>query len=180
MEIDHELIQMARKGNRKAMHTLYDLTVRYLYTICQRYVGNEQDVQDVMQESYIKIFRGISECDFSNAESLRSWMAKITVNESLAFLRRKEKDMFIFSDDEIPDIEEEIETSRFSPEELQNAIRQLPTGYRVILNLYVFEQMSHKQIAETLGIKENSSASQFSRAKVMLGKILVRQEGEQQ
>lgn len=104
-------------------------------------------------------------------------MTRITVNESLMLLRRRHKEIFIESDKEIPDREEELEVERFSPEELHNAIQQLPTGYRVVLNLYAFEDKSHKEIAQLLGIKESSSASQLHRAKNMLRKILLKQEG---
>jgi len=104
-------------------------------------------------------------------------MARIAVNESLMLIRRKDREAFVSTQDEVPDAEEEIEISRFSPDELHQAIQQLPTGYRIVLNLYVFEQQSHREIARTLGIKDSTSASQFSRAKCMLRKILLQQEG---
>ena len=109
-----------------------------------------------------------------------AWMTRIAVNESLMLLRKRHKDAFIEVSKELPDQEEEIEVEIFSAEQLHNAIQQLPTGYRVVLNLYAFEDKSHKEIAQMLGIKEASSASQLHRAKNMLRKILLKQEGGRQ
>lgn len=180
MTIDNQLIERLRNNDRKAMQELYDLTVRYLFAVCQRYVVNEEDVRDILQETYIKIFRNISDFRQQEGSSILSWMTRIAVNESLMFLRRKHKDIFIESDKELPDREEELEIGRFSAEQLHKAIQQLPTGYRVVLNLYAFEDKSHKEIAQLLGIKEASSASQLHRAKNMLRKILLKQEGGRQ
>ena len=180
MTIDNELIERLRKNDRKAMQELYGLTVRYLFAVCQRYVVNEEDVRDILQETYIKTYRNIGDFKPENGSSLVSWMTRIAVNESLMLLRRKHKDAFIETSKELPDREEDLEVSRFSAEQLHNAIQQLPTGYRVVLNLYAFEDKSHKEIAQLLGIKEASSASQLHRAKNMLRKILLKQEGGRQ
>lgn len=177
MTIDNKLIERVKNNDRKAMQELYSLTVRYLFAVCQRYVVNEEDVRDTLQETYIKIFKSIGDYKQKKESSILSWMTRITVNESLMLLRRRHKEIFIESDKEIPDREEELEVERFSPEELHNAIQQLPTGYRIVLNLYAFEDKSHKEIAQLLGIKESSSASQLHRAKNMLRKILLKQEG---
>ena len=163
MTIDNELIERLRKNDRKAMQELYGLTVRYLFAVCQRYVVNEEDVRDILQETYIKTYRNIGDFKPENGSSI--------------VLRRKHKDAFIETSKELPDQEEDIEVERFSAEQLHNAIQQLPTGYRVVLNLYAFEDKSHKEIAQLLGIKEASSASQLHRAKNMLRKILLKQEG---
>ena len=175
MTIDNELIERLQKNDRKAMQELYGLTVRYLFAVCQRYVVNEEDVRDILQETYIKTYKNISDFKQQDGSSIISWMTRIAVNESLMLLRRKHKDAFIETTQELPDREEDLEVSRFSAEQLHNAIQQ--TGYRVVLNLYAFEDKSHKEIAQLLGIKEASSASQLHRAKNMLRKILLRQEG---
>ena len=96
-------------------------------------------------------------------------MTRVVVNESLSYLKRNER--FTLSN-EIPDeVEEEAPDIGTVPLELmQRLIEELPTGYRAVFNLYVFEQLSHKEIAEELGIKEKSSSSQFLRARMILAK----------
>ena len=103
------------------MQQLYSLTARYLYAICQRYLSNEEDTKDVLQETFVKIFRNIKEFNERNDATLLSWMVRIAVNESLMFLRQKRRETFIESHSDIPDKEEELEVARFTAEELHNA-----------------------------------------------------------
>jgi len=175
--IDNKIVDAVKQGDCKAMQTLYSLTVRYLFAVCQRYVVNDEDVRDILQEAYIKVFRNIKDFSPKDKTSLLAWMTRIIVNESLMYLREKQRETFIDVVDNIPDKEEELEVSRFSSDEIHNAIRRLPTGYRVVLNLYVFEEKTHREIAQMLGIKESSSASQLNRAKHQLRRILLAQEG---
>ena len=99
-------------------------------------------------------------------------MAKITLNETLKFIRSNNH--FDFVDIESNDKgwadEDNIETEDIPTEILHRFVRELPDGYRTVFNLYVIDDMSHKQIAALLGIKENSSASQLHKAKAMLAK----------
>ena len=164
--IDYRLIiDQVKGGNRRAMQQLYSLTIRYLTAVCQRYIVNEDDVKDVLQEGYVKIFMNIGTFQQREEGSVLSWMTRIVVNESLMFIRKKEHGAFI-------DICEDIEVEKLTPDDIHRAIMQLPTGYRTVLNLYVFEDKSHKEIAQILGIKESSSASQLNRAKKMIRNIL--------
>ncbi len=171
--IDYRLIiDQVKGGNRRAMQQLYSLTIRYLTAVCQRYIVNEDDVKDVLQEGYVKIFMNIGTFQQREEGSVLSWMTRIVVNESLMFIRKKEHGAFIDICEDIPDFEEELEVEKFTPDDIHRAIMQLPTGYRTVLNLYVFEDKSHKEIAQILGIKESSSASQLNRAKKMIRNIL--------
>ena len=82
MEIDNELTERLLRNDRKAMQELYGLTVRYLFAVCQRYVVNEEDVRDILQETYIKAFKNIHNFKQQNGGSLVAWMTRIAVNES--------------------------------------------------------------------------------------------------
>lgn len=178
--VDIGLVSQIKSGDRKAMHQLYTLTARYLYAIIQRYLVNEDDVHDVMQETYIKVFGNINDFNPKEGASFMSWISRIAVHEALMYLRQKQRESFLVPMCEVPDQEAEFEVARFSPDEIQSAILQLPTGYRVVLNLFVFEGKSHREISQLLGIKEASSASQLNRAKHLLRKILLKQEGGKQ
>ena len=162
---ERELIARVKQGDREAMRHLYDCSVRYLTAVAQRYVDSSQ-VRDVLQDSYIKIFSSISRFEYRGEGSFRGWMSRIVANESLTHLRR-ENVMTVPLDGDLPDqVEESV--ADVPIEVLHRMIRELPTGYRTIFNLYIFEGYNHREISQHLGIGESSSASQLHRAKAML------------
>lgn len=170
------LIAEIKKGNRLAMQQLYCLSVGRLTAVCQRYIANDEDVKDVLQDSYIKIFKALETFVPQNENSLNSWMTKIVANESLNFLRKQRRDGWLTTaTDILPEVQEEDDephTHGVSVEELHEMLRQLPDGYRTVINLYVMEEYSHKEIAEMLGISEYTSASQLFHAKRALAKMI--------
>lgn len=157
------------------MQTLYDIYSGYLTAVCSRYIPNNQDLKDVLQESFIKIFTKIETFTFKGEGSLRGWCSRIVVNESLMFLRNVKKEGFITNMERLPETEtdnEELGSEKVPQAALQEMIRNLPAGYRAVLNLYVFEDKSHREIAQLLDIKEDTSASQLHRAKKVLAKMI--------
>ena len=171
LKSEKRLLNDIKNGSRSAMRELYDRYSGYATAVCLRYIPNRDEVQDVMQDSFVKIFTSLDSFEFRGEGSLKSWIAKIVVNESLDFIRKNGK--FSFTDN-IPDgvEEEEPEIDSIPDDVLMEMIGRLPDGYRVVLNMYVFGQMSHKEIAEKLGIKVGTSASQFFHAKKMLAKMI--------
>ena len=170
---ERDLIRQIVHGNRIAMKRFYDDYSGYLTAVCARYISNEEDVKDVLQESFLKIFKAIHRFEYKGEGSLRAWSTRIVVNESLRHLKANEKMQFTTlaeddlpnpADDQEPDIED-IPTPV-----ILEMIRALPPGYRTVFNLYVFEEKSHKEIASILHIAESSSASQLHRAKGILVK----------
>lgn len=175
-----DLIRKAQKKDAASVRALYDAHVQYLTAICRRYVSSTEEVKDILQEAFIKIFSSLKSFRYNGPGSLRSWMSRIVINETLMYLRKNKKEEFVFRTDTFPDIEtEDPEPEGIPPEILSDFILRLPTGYRTIFNLYVFEQKSHKEIAEQLGIKENTSTSQYHRAKAMLAKMIKDYRNEQ-
>ena len=169
---EFELIQHIRKGDSSAMKELYNLYIKYLTAVCSRYIISEADLKDVLQESFIKIFTAIDTFEYRGVGSLKAWMTRIVVNESLNFIKKNERFEFVQNEWDLPEATNEEEyvpdTDNISIHVIQEMIRQLPTGYRTVFNLYVFENKSHKEIASILDIKENTSASQFHKAKKRL------------
>lgn len=170
---ERSLLQQIVRGNTIAMKEFYDIYSGYLTTVCSRYLSNKEDVKDVLQESFIKIFDAVEKFEYKGEGSLQAWASRIVANESLKHIKENQKlkvtnlpnwDLPDTTDDQEPDFED-IPTSV-----ILEMIRALPTGYRTVFNLYVFEQKSHKEIASILGIAENSSASQLHRAKGLLVK----------
>lgn len=167
------IARKAGRGDRGAMKALYTSYAGYLAGVCSRYVVTTDDVREILQESFLKIFSSISDFSYRGPGSLRGWMSRIVVNESLAFLKTRLR----FDHDDTKEYEESVaepdeELSMVSDSELHRLIRCLPDGYRTVLNLYVFEEKSHNEIAEILGISPRTSASQFHRAKQTLAKMI--------
>lgn len=174
------LVRRAQSGDTAAMKILYESNVQYLTAVCYRYLGSQDDAKDVLQEAFIKIFSAIGRFEFKGEGSLRSWMTRIVINESISRIRKKKKDIEVFVVDHLPDIpDEDPDPEGIPPSVLMDLISKLPPGYRTILNLHVFEQKSHKEIAAMLGIKENSSTSQYHRAKAMLAEMIRKYRNEQ-
>lgn len=139
------------------MKALYELSVGRLAGTCARYIPDEDDLHDVLQDSYVKIFTHMADFEYRGPGSLEAWMQRIVVNEALKFLRGKRVHASL--DESAEDIPLDI---------LHDMIRRLPDGQRTVFNLYACEGKSHKEIARLLHIGESSSASQFSRAKRQL------------
>lgn len=166
---EKDIVVLIHSGDASGRKYLYCEYIRYLTAVCSRYIIEPEDVKDVLHDSFIKIFATIESFEHRGAGSLKAWLSRVVVNEALRFLKSScrteivpitaDEDLIA---DEAPDIEE------IPPSVLHGMIRELPTGYRTILNLFVFEEKSHREIAELLGIKESSSASQYHRAKRML------------
>ena len=156
------------------MREFYSLYAGYLTGVCSRYVTDDDDMKDVFQESLIHIITHIVDFSYRGDGSLRAWATKIVVNESLRFLRDTKRNELMLLDREVPDVPEEDDPpiSDVPPDVIHSMVSQLPTGYRMVFNLYVFENKSHREIAALLGIKEKSSASQLSRAKNLLAKMI--------
>lgn len=166
---EQRLLSLVQRGDDEAMRAVYSSYVRYLSAVCARYIPNDEDVKDVLQESFLRIFDGIGSFEYRGKGSLKGWLTKITVNEALKFIRRNDKIEFVdISSHQDIQPEEEPDIDSVPSSVIFQLIRELPDGYRTIFNLYVIENRSHKEIAALLGIKESTSASQLHRAKSLL------------
>lgn len=167
-----ELIDGCRQGDNYCRRQLYELYSSKMMGICYRYIGDDHTSQDLMHDGFLKIFSAISSFSYKGNGSLRAWMSKVITNTCLEFLRKRQKNR-TFCDDmheySIMHEEEEQNDLMLIPDDvLAGFIAELPVGYRTVFNLYAFEDVSHKEIAQLLGINESSSRSQLSRAKYIL------------
>ena len=164
-----ELLQLVNKGDHSAMKMIYSRYIRALTALCGRYVVDDEDVKDVLQDSFVKIFGTIGSFRYKGEGSLRAWMSRIVVNESLDFLQQKGRMNFVT----VPELTDDLvgpepDTTDLPASVIFGFIRELPDGYRTIFNLFVIERKSHLEIASLLNIKESTSASQLHRAKQLL------------
>ena len=152
---------------------LYERYSASLLAVCQRYLGDRQQAEDVLHDSFIKIFQSLDSFEYRSEAALFGWMRSITVHKCLDVLRARRRGPVPL--DEGMDIPEESgppadKVRRIPQEVLLKLIGELPEGYRTIFNLFCMEGWSHAQIAEKLGIKEKTSSSQYFRARALLAK----------
>lgn len=174
MSFDPEIIEGCIRNKRRAQNALYQHFAPRMLLLCMRYCRNREEAEDVLQEAFVKIFQKIS--TFRQSGSLEGWIRRIMINHAINHLKAK-KMSFIDTDPQILgsilEAEEHVvEEQLYKPEELLHAVQELPPGYKVVFNLYVFEGYSHKEIADELNISENTSKSQLSRARTFLRKNL--------
>lgn len=166
-----EFIRKCGLKDRKAQKLLYDKYAPLLFAICRRYIRQKEDAEDVLLESFYKIFSHIS--NFKGQGSFEGWMKRIAINQSLMFLRKKHNLHL-----SITSVAHVLYDNDFDAEELLFekdiliVLDQLPPGYRTVFNLYVIEGYKHREIAEELGISINTSKSQLIQAKKKLAELL--------
>ena len=171
---EQRLARRLQDGDKSAAREFYDLYADYMAGICARYIANEEDVKDVFQNALVQALSHIASFKYRGADSLKAWVAKVTVNEALKHLRAKKRlETLPIDCDALDEAEEDFPSiSDIPPDALRQMLSQLPAGYRTVLNLYVFEGKSHQEIASLVGIGKSSSASQLHRAKKLLAKII--------
>jgi len=176
---DSEIAKGCLQLKRSAQKELYDRYIKKMNAVCRRYVSDKDEIKDVLQEGFIKVFENIDK--YRSEGPLEAWIRRIIVNTVLTYIRKNKSDIFIKSEgqeqDIISDSPEEEENSifnaDFNKEDLMNAIEGLPENYRIIFNLYCIENYSHKEIAQMLSLKEESSRTRLNRARKMLQEHLL-------
>jgi RNA polymerase sigma-70 factor (ECF subfamily) len=167
------LVNKCIEGDNRAQKKLFDLFAPKLLGVCLRYMKDNDLAQDTLQDGFIKIFTKLT--DYNGKGSFEGWMRRIVVNTCLDQLRKDQKLKMNTSIDDVSFlvkdnhwIEEEL-----TAKDLLKLVESLPDGYRVVFNMFAIEGYSHKEIANELNISENTSKSQFSRAKSHLRKKLI-------
>jgi len=177
LERIEEIIIACKKNDSRAQEILFNRYAKTLLGICCRYVKDRDDAEDILQETFIKIFHNIS--SLKQIESAEGWMKRIAVNSSIAFLKEKQKFKFENADKlyiaEENTEEEEIDKD-IKTEQIMACLNLLPDGYRAVFNLYLVDGLSHKEIAEKLGIQEASSRSQYFKARKLLIELITKKE----
>lgn len=168
MSLD-KLIKGCKKRDRKAQAQLYRLFSDKLFSVCLKYSRNKAEAEDSLQDSFITIFDKIGQYNFKG--SFEGWIRRITVNTVLQ--KYREEGIFdIVSDNMQEEVPVDIDNDDISLDYLLKLIQELPDRYRLVFNLYVLDDHSHKEIAGLLNISEGTSKSNLARARMILkGKI---------
>lgn len=177
MMYGEDLARNSRQETANKEEILYDRYAPMLLGISLRYCGNRQDAEDVLHDGFIKILKNLHTFRANSAGSFEGWMRRIIVNTALNFLRDHAHDRKSLEIDPIlehlPVETEDMQLWEELPDlissgEIMQMICELPPGYRTVFNLYVFEELSHKQIAGRLNFSESTSKSQLSKARAFL------------
>ena len=169
MMSDQQIIDGCAKHDRKAQQLLYDKYSHFLLGVCLRYATDKAEAEDILQDSFLKIFFNIKE--FSGTGSFIGWLRKVAVNTAITHYHKNLKYRYHVEIEEYVSVETGIssfEEDFFTSDELYKVLNDLPAGYRMVFNLYAVEGYKHKEIAEMLGIDTNTSKSQYSRAKAAI------------
>ena len=172
-ETERQLVEAIQAGDREALRRLYERYSRYAMGVGLRIVPEREDALDIVQDAFVSILTTIGSFEYRGEGSLRNWIAKITTNRALD--RMRGHDMLLFSDqlpDETAEEEDDAPLEEVPPDILSGMIDRLPKTSKMIVTLFAFGQMSHKEIAQKLGISPSTSISQFSRAKRLLATMI--------
>ena len=154
------------KGNKKAFDRVYEKYAPSMFGICMRYSNCRDDAQEILQESFIKVYENRKK--MNPQLPLGPWIKTITIRTAINFLKiqkrmvLKENEDFFEVPQESPAQENEMKDEKSL---LLKLLTEMPAGYRTVFNLFVLDNLTHKEIAEYLEISEGASKSQLAKAK---------------
>jgi RNA polymerase sigma-70 factor (ECF subfamily) len=179
-----QLIDGCLQGDRRSQQAVYKLLYGKMKAVCLRYTRDSDLAMDVLQEGFIKVFQNMER--YSGSGSFEGWVRRIMVNLSIDRFRKSKNDFILMNDamsaeeweDEIEEEElAEQDQYDFKPHQIIEAMQQLSPAYRTVFNLYVFENYTHQDIADALGVSVGTSKSNFAKAKRNMKKILLKNYG---
>ena len=163
-----KIVERCKKGDRKAGEQLYNMFSAKMFAICIQYSKSREEAEDNLQDGFIKILESIRQ--YTGKGSFEGWMKRIFINTALEKYRKNRSLQVV---EEVPEVidEDDIDDNLSIPSDvLFEFVNQLPEKYRLVFNLYVMENMQHKEIAAMLGISDGTSKSNLARAKDILKK----------
>lgn len=161
----NSLVERCQQGDREAFRQLYEQYSRAMYNICLRMMNDVHDAEDILQEAFIQVYKSISQ--FRGEASIGSWIKRIVINKCLNQLKKNMPHFIQVDDMELNEEGSQVNEEEFTctVENVKKAVSELPDGYRIVLSLYLFEDYSHREIAEKLNISESTAKTQYMRAK---------------
>jgi len=179
IDISKKTIRKCCKNNRNSQKEIYEKLYPRIMPISMRYSNCKDDALDLMQDSFIKVFKNIHK--FKHNGSFEGWVKRIVVNTAIDNFRLNKKRMRdvpysneILYDKPNEEIDESIlmKYEDISPTIIMNELQSMSAGYRNVFNLYIMEEYTHREISEKLGISEGTSKSNLHKArKIMCNKL---------
>lgn len=171
-QIESNIIALCKKGNRKAQMQVYDQYCHGMYTIAFRYLKNEEDAKDAMQEGFLKAFTNIEK--YKPESTFGAWLKRIIINQCLDVLK---KNTLKFEAVEVSALQITYEdswqfNSEITKQDILNAIEQLTDKYKIVITLYLVEGYDHEEISRILEIPIKTSRTHLRRGKMKLHDLL--------
>ena len=178
------LIDGCLKGDRRSQQAIHKMFYGKMKAVCMRYTRDSDQANDVLQEGFLKVFNNLDK--YTGVGTFEGWMRRIMVNLSIDRYRRLKHDLVLLdeqndienwggeTDEETEDSGENDEIYDITPEQIIDAMQQLTPAYRTVFNLYVYEDYTHQDIAEALGISVGTSKSNYAKAKKNMRKLLTK------
>ena len=165
---EKKLIQKAAQGDRKSQKHLFDKHAPKMLSVCRQYISPVETAEEIMLNGFFKIFTKLD--SFSHEGSFEGWVRRIMVRECIDHLRKKDPFKFKYEIDEekvgCDDTDEE--ESDLPLDLIQECVDNLPHGYKSVFMMYAVDGFKHKEIAQALNISENTSKTQYRKARIML------------
>src|SRR5665213_1891046 len=167
---DEELIRSCIAGIPAFQRILYKRFASKMLTVCMRYASSREEAEDILQDGFIIVFDKLKQ--FKMEGSFEGWIRKIMVNKAIESFHNSSRLQPLLDIEDVEDnfVSEETILSTIAANDLLKMIQELPPVYKMVFNLHVFEQMTHKEIAAKLGIAEGTSKSNLSDARTLLKK----------
>ena len=178
-EREDNLIRKCIEWDRQAQNALYKKYCAKMFTVCFQYSKNREEAEDTFHEGFMKVFENLKH--FTNAGSLEGWIRRIMVNTAIEKYRKNSRLFIVVNIDDNEEFLNHYSTndilSQMEADDLMRLIQNLPPVYKMVFNLYVFEGLKHKEIAEQLGITDGTSKSNLYEAKAILQKQINQNNG---
>jgi len=170
----YQLVVECKQGSKKACYELYRLYSKAMLNVAFRILNSMDEAEDVLQESFLDAFNKVK--DFRQETTFGLWLKQIVVNRSINLLRKRKLDWVQMESEQLENIPDEEPADEQEQEYkvalVKEAMKLLPEGYRIVLSLYLLEGYDHEEIGQILNITENTSRTQFLRAKRKLSEVL--------
>ncbi|MCC6818048.1 MAG: RNA polymerase sigma factor [Bacteroidia bacterium] len=158
----------------KAQKQLFDLLSPKMYAVCLRYSKDTDEAKDILQEGFIKVFGNLNR--FEHKGSFEGWVKRIFINTSIEFYRKAQRENIVDNIDDVPEKPIDPQTiSLLKVADLMKLVEKLPKGYKTVFNLFAIEGFKHEEIAQLLGISENTSKSQLHKARLFLQELVIKE-----
>lgn len=171
-EAHSELVKKCLKNDRSAQNKMYSLFARKMLAVCFRYSKSREDAEDILSEGFVRVFDKLD--TYKGIGSLEGWIRRIMVHTAIEKFRKKNLQFAEYDAERLADTTRSHDNndihSAINAKDLLNLVQKLPPAYQMVFNLYAFEGLKHKEIAEMLGISEGTSKSNLSDARERLKK----------
>jgi RNA polymerase sigma factor (sigma-70 family) len=170
----YRLVVECKQGSKKACYELYRLYSKAMLNVALRILNNLDEAEDVLQEAFLDAFNKIK--DFRQETTFGLWLKQIVIHRAINLLRKRKMEWVELESEQLENIaDEECEDDsdvQYKVAQVKEAMKELPDGYRIVLSLYLLEGYDHEEIGQILNITENTSRTQFLRAKRKLSEVL--------